>query len=141
MRFASCLALVFCLGCVAAQPPAQVPRPATPQPAAIVTCQPMDSQVLDNGCELECDGQTATITCPVHQGCPNRDGEAVATVFDYTTKPPAGEQPVTKHVLKSKSPCGCVTKCEVCDCIPNGTYAGTCKNMVCTYSVPCKPKI
>ena len=78
---------------------------------------------LLGACELECPTpdhpNTAIVTCPVPKECPHKNGEARAVVYDYTNKPADGSKPVTKHLLKSVSPCGCTVKCEVCKCIPN----------------------
>ena len=74
-------------------------------------------------CEIECPSPdhpgVAIVTCPVPAECEHKSGDCKAVVYDYTTKPPAGEKPTTKHYLKSKSPCGCVVVCVVCKCIPN----------------------
>ena len=80
--------------------------------------------------EIEC-------PCPDHPGiaiveaevpapCPHESGKCKATVYDYTTKPGDGGKPVTKHILKSVTACGCVVKAVVCACIPNGEYEGAC---------------
>jgi hypothetical protein len=91
----------------------------------------------NNGCEIECDAGhgMAIVTCPVPASCPHVNGEATATVYDYTTKPADGSKPCTYHLLKSVSPCGCVTRCVVCECVPNGKYSGQCQDMICTYRI------
>ena len=63
---------------------------------------------------------------------------------------PNPEQPKTLHMIKSVSPCGCVVKHELCACVPNGEYPGTCEasysndkakqlgkfdQSVCTYAI------
>ena len=119
--------------------------------------------------EIECPcaehPNTAIVTCPVPPACPHHSWpltdaekksmtkeqiEAIrvpqADVYDYTSKPGDGSQPVSKHLLKSISPCGCVVKVEVCKCIPNGSYPGVCnaatdgKSSECIYSIKVDPK-
>jgi len=111
--------------------------------------------------EIECPDVThpglVIISAPVPAECPHKNGPCKATVYDYMTKPPAfkdgkpnPEQPKTLHMIKSVSPCGCVVKHELCACVPNGEYPGTCEasysndkakqlgkfdQSVCTYAI------
>ena len=93
-----------------------------------------------DGVEVECDKGVATVTVTVNACCPDSTGVAEATVYDYTTTPPAGEQAITRHMIKSKSPCGCVSRYDVPTCIPNGSYKGHCEKHLCTYKIPCNCK-
>ena len=128
MRFVLLLALFVFLGC----------GPGNTE-SKLASC-PAGTPVMSHGCELECLDTHAIAICPVPEGCPDKDGEATAYVYDYTNKPPEGGTTVTRHMLKSVSPCFCVTKTDVCECIPNGVYKGKCENKICTYDIPCNKK-
>ena len=123
---------------------------------------------VNAGYEVECPSPDhpgiAIITCPVPKECPHHNwplteaekqkltkdeqeqmSAPLATVYDYTNKPADGSKPVTKHILKSKSPCGCIVKGIVCKCIPSGEYKGTCtvtgsSSSFCTYEIKCDKK-
>ena len=115
-----------------------------------------DSPAPNNGCEIECPNadhpNTVVVTCPVPKECPHASGKCRAVVYDYTNKPGDGTKPVTKHLLKSITACGCVVKVVVCACIPNGEYEGCCTAYrqdgkpgdpdasECRYLIPCKEK-
>ena len=85
-------------------------------------------------CPDETHPKTAILKCPVNPLCPDVDGVSTATVSDYELKPADGTKSRVIHRIKSVSPCGCVfVKDDLCDCVPNGTYKGTCKSRLCTY--------
>ena len=120
------------------------PGSAAPQCSPECPCHKQCSADWRDAYEIECPclthPKTAVVRCPVNPACPDSTGEATATVFDYTTKPPTGESAKTLHKIKSRSPCGCVAEFEICKCVANGTYKGTCTKYLCTYEIPCQEK-
>lgn len=100
---------------------------------------------LPSGFEIECPcpehPDTALIVCPVNKACPDSSGVATATVYDYSKKVVGADgivgPTVMEHRIKSVSPCGCKGEFPICECIPNGTYYGTCANYLCKYEIKC----
>jgi hypothetical protein len=111
--------------------------------AQICNAQIIKDDPPNNGVEIECDAEhgLAIITAPVPKGCPHVDGVAHATVLDKEYKQ-EGKTTKVEHLIKSVSPCGCVTWGRVCECVPNGKYVGETKDMISTYKIKakCEPK-
>ena len=88
----------------------------------------------NNGVETTCQDGIATVVCPSPKGCPLSSGPSHAKVLD---------DPNDGHIIKSVSPCGCLCKGHVPDCVPNNDYDGVCANGISTYKIKgnCLPEV